>query len=303
MHILFNVVLPVFLVSGGIAMLQSRLRLNADALARTAMLIFVPALTLRAVLEAESTDSEMVLVTLAVIGELIVMLVLSELAARLLGLGHPEKGALVSSTVLGNAGALALPVLVFTYGDAAFLPGMFHVILFNVLLLPVTSVYLAVLQHASLRSALRRVASSPFLYAAILGLLLRLLGVAVPEPMIKAINLIADGAVPLMMVLLGVQLAETLEIGFPAARLPALAMLNILRLGIGPLVALGLVTLLGLEGIARTAVVINGAMPTAILASTVARDYAADVPLTTLGVLTTSILGLVTTTLWLNGLI
>jgi len=303
MQILINVVLPVFLVSGCVALLQPRLRLNGDTLARIGLLIFVPALTLRALLEADGAIGEMLRVTLAVIIVLVVLLALAELTSRWLHLGRPQRGALVSSVVLGNAGAFALPVLVFVYGDAALLPGMFHVILFNVLLLPLVSIYLAALQQASLGSALQRVARTPVVYAAIVGALVRLSGVTVPEPLLKAVDLVADGAVPLMLVLLGVQLAETFEGGLHFSRLPALAVLVSLRLVVAPLVALGAATLLGIEGVARVALVINAGMSTAILAGALARDYAADMPLATLGVLTTTVLALATTTLWLNWLL
>ncbi|MBN1919780.1 MAG: AEC family transporter [Anaerolineae bacterium] len=303
MQILVNVVLPVFLVSGGVALLQSRLRLSGDAVAQIGLLIFVPALTLRALLEAEGAIGEMLRVTLAVIIVLVILLALSELASRWLHLGRPQRGALVSSVVLGNAGAFALPVLVFVFGDAAFLPGMFHVILFNVLLLPLVSIYLAALQQASLGSALQRVARTPVVYAAVVGTLIRLSGVTVPEPLLRAIALIADGAIPLMLVLLGVQLAETFEGGLHLNRAPALGVLVALRLAIAPLAALGAAALLGIEGVARVALVINAGMSTAILAGALARDYAADMPLATLGVLTTTILSLGTTTLWLNWLL
>jgi predicted permease len=303
MQILINVVLPVFLVSGAVALLQPRLRLNGDAVARMGLLIFVPALTLRALLEAEGAIGEMLRVALAVIMVLVILLALSELASRRLHLGRPERGALVSSVVLGNAGAFALPVLVFVFGDAAFLPGMFHVILFNVLLLPLVSVYLAALQQASLGSALQRVARTPVVYAAIVGALIRLGGVTVPEPLLRAIDLIADGTIPLMLVLLGVQLAETFEGGLHLSRIPALGVLVALRLAIAPLAALGAAALLGIEGVARVALVINAGMSTAILAGALARDYAADMPLATLGVLTTTVLSLGTTTLWLNWLL
>lgn len=303
MQILINVVLPVFLVSGGVALLQPRLRLNGDALAKTGLLIFVPALTFSALLRAEGNGEELARVILAVILGLIVMLALAELTARWLHLDRPARGTLVSSVILVNSGAFALPVLLFAVGDAALLPGMFHVILFNVLLLPVASVYLAVLQQASLGSALRRVACTPMIYAAILGVLVRLSGVTLPEPLVKAVALVADGAIPLLMVLLGVQLAETFAGGWPAGRVPALAALVVLRLGIAPVVALGAATLFGLEGIARVALIINGGMSPAILASVLARDYAADVPLATLGMLITTVLGLATITLWLNWLL
>lgn len=309
MQVLLTVVLPVFLISGTVALLQPRLRLDGNALARTGLLVFVPALTFRALLQAEGDLEEMVRVTLAVILQLLVLLPFAELVARWLHLERSTRGALVCSVILVNAGAFALPVLVFAFGDAALLPGMFHVILFNVLLLPLASFYLAALQqratgaHVSLLQTLRRVAQTPIIYAAALGILVRLSGLTLPTPLLKAVALIADGAIPLLMVLLGVQLAETFANGWQVRQLPALIALSVLRLGIAPLVALGAATLLGLEGIARVALVINGGMSTAILAGALARDYAADVPLATLGVLTTTLLGLVTTTLWLNWLL
>ncbi len=309
MQILLNVVLPVFLVSGSVALLQPRLRLNGDVLAQTSLLIFVPALTFRALLQADGPIEEMARVTLAVILELAVLLILAELVARWLRLENATRGALVCSVILVNAGAFALPVLVFAFGEAALLPGMFHVILFNVLLLPLASLYLAAMQQAALGKkvsvghALRRVLRTPVIYAAMLGVLVRASGVTVPEPLFKAIALIADGAIPLLLVVLGVQLAETFSNGWQIRQAPALIALIVLRLGVAPVIALGAAVLLGIEGIARVALVINGGMSTAILAGVLTRDYAADVPLATLSVLATTIFGLATTTLWLNWLL
>ncbi len=80
-----------------------------------------------------------------------------------------------------------------------------------------------------------------------------------PGWVFNTLELLGGFAIPLMLITLGVSLA-----GLRAKRLPRSLGLSVLRLGMGFLVGVGVAEILGFEGVARGALIIECAMPVAV---------------------------------------
>ncbi len=303
MSTLFNVVLPVFLIAGVVLLLQPRLRLDGRSLSRLSLMVFVPALTFETLVLSDFTLMQLGQLALGLALVTAALLVLGELLARLLHLDAAMRGAFMLSVIMINAGAYGFPVLTFAFGAAALLPATMMVLLFNAFLLPVASIYLAAIRQAPIGKVFQQILQTPVIYAALLGLLARLTGVTLPSPLLKAVSLLAQAAIPLLLIVLGVQLAELLQQRERPRQLPALAVVLGLRLVLAPLLALLLAGWLGLEGTGRAALVIDSGMSTAILAAALAAEFEADVAFTTLSIFATTLFSLVTVTCWLNFLL
>jgi predicted permease len=94
-------------------------------------------------------------------------------------------------------------------------------------------------------------------------------GAPVPTPVARAVDMLADSALPLMIVILGMQLERAVH---PAR--PALVVVAVLLSLVGtPLMALGFASLLHITGPARQAAVVLASMPVAVTTSILAMKF------------------------------
>jgi predicted permease len=91
----------------------------------------------------------------------------------------------------------------------------------------------------------------------------------IPEPLYRAIDLTAGAAIPMMLVLLGVQLSAT-----PInSEQRVIWRSMVIRLGLSPLAAVALCMLLGIDGLERQVVILQASMPTAVVATVLATEF------------------------------
>jgi malate permease and related proteins len=300
MSTLINVVLPVFLVAGISALAQRWLQLDIDTLAHASFHLFVPALVLDVLLRPSFDGGEFGQIAAGTVLVSLVLWILFEGSGRLLGVGHKLRGALVVAILMTNAGTYGLPVLQFAFGEAALLPASAYVLSFNVILILGASLYLSALGQTSLRGAFLRLLRSPILYAALVGGVMRWLGLGLPEPVLKAVRLLGDTAISLMLVLMGLQLRQATRQGWRTVYVPAMITVLIGRFVIAPVLSWWVGSLVGMEGLTRQVFLIDNALPTAIFAGVLSAEYEADAHFATLCVFVTTIVSLATVTFWLN---
>ena len=300
MSTLVNVILPVFLVAGVAALAQRWLKLEIETLSRVSFHLFMPALVLDVLLHPSFDSGEFGRIAAATLLVSLLLGLLFEGGGRLLGLDPRLRGALVVAILMTNAGTYGLPVLQFAFGEAALLPASAYLLAFNVILILGLSLYLSVLSRSSVGGAFLSVARSPVLYAALIGGVTRALGVTLPAPVLKAVQLLAETAISLMLVLLGVQLAQAAQQGWRKAYVPALVAVLIGRFVIAPPLGGWVGTLVGLDGLTHQVFLLENAFPTAILAGVLATEYDADASFATLAVFVTTLVSLVTVTFWIN---
>jgi predicted permease len=301
MNVLVNVVLPVFLVAGLAALAQTRLRLDLQTVSRATFYLFAPALVFDGLVSSDISGAELGQIILTLLLITLALGLLGLVAARLLRLAGPTRAAFLVAILLMNAGNYGLPVNLFAFGDA----GLAHASLYftmSALLSASLGVYVSASGRASAWTALRRVAGVPLAYAAILGMVVSLAGLTVPEPLGKAIHLLGQASVPAMLVVLGVKLAETLRSRRRGLHLPALGVVAIARLALAPALAWVIAGAVGLQGLARDVTVLESAMPTAVITTILATEFDSDPPFAAMCVLVTTLGSLLTLTLWLNWL-
>ena len=302
MTVLLNVILPVILVAGVAALAQRYVKLDVRTMSRAAFYLFSPALVFDSLSTSTIGGAEFGQIAAALIAITLVLWGFGEVAGRLLKLEGPALSAFLLSMLLINAGNLGLPVVLFAFGDAGLARASAY---FTVSAAMVASlgVYLAVRGCAPSTLAMRRLASVPLIYAAILGLALNLAHLTLPEPLAKAIHLFGQASVPVMLVTLGIQLAQIGHDKLRGIHVPALATVVIARLLISPALALLAARLLGLSGLARNVVILESAMPAAVMSTILAAEFECDNNFVTVAVLVTTITSIVTLTALLNWMI
>ncbi len=301
MTVLLNIVLPVFLVAGVAALAQARLRLDIKTISRATFYLFVPSLAFDSMVSSGIGGREFGQVAAAVLLLTLLMWGLAAVAARLLRLQGPTQAAFLAAILLMNAGNFGLPINLFAFGQQGLAwASLYYTV--SAMLSSSLGVYLTARGRTSARAALRRMFGVPVVYGILLGLILNLVGQGVPEPLLKAVRLLGQASIPAMLVVLGGQLAETFHDRRNRFHLPALVVVVVARLVVAPALAWGVAWGVGLRGLAHSVVVLESAMPTAVITTILATEFGSDARFAALCALTTTLISLATLTLLLTWL-
>lgn len=295
LEVLWQVLTPIFLTAGAGYLLARRLNVRPQGLARAAFYIFSPCLLFdkfsHSSLSADDLGRLALFAVLTIAGSGLIAWGLS----RLLHLDRVAGAAFVLCAIAGNTGNYGLPANQFAFGPDALEPAVIYYAV-STLVLSTVGVYVAASGRRSARQALRNVASVPLAYAGIAGLLVWATGVTLPLPIERFTNLAGQAAIPVMLVILGMQLAEVrLRDDLGLVTVAALT-----KLISGPLLGLFFAGLLGLSGIARQAAIVEASMPTAVMAIVLATEYDTAPRFTAGVVLVSTLASLVTVTLVLT---
>jgi predicted permease len=271
-----NNLLPIILIGGVGFLLAKFLQVDSRSLGRVIFYVFSPILVFNLLLkntlplDAIAGTMGFALAAYLVIG------CLAWLTARAMRLTRPLAMALLLTALFGNTGNYGLPLVSFAFGKDA----LAHASLYYVtssLLFNTVGVLVASLGHMDFKTALLGLFKIPTMYAALLAVLLNRFQIALPLALERTTQLAADGAIPLMLVLLGLELAR---VQWGNSR-TAIAASMTLRLLVAPLVGLLLAVPFGLQGAAWQAVIVETSMPTAVTTTVLASEYRLEPSLVT----------------------
>ena len=267
--------------------------------------IFLPALVLQVLWQ---TPVDMNTVRIPLVSALAVLL--SMLAAFLIygnGLlvrrflpasAKAATGALLLAASFGNFSYLGLPVLTQTFGDWAQMVAIQFDLLASTPLLFTVGIMLARYYGGSGRGShpLLALFEVPAFWAAIAGLSLSLIGVAMPAWLGKSLDLLGSAVVPLM--LLSVGMALRWQAGW-MGRMPVLLPVIVIQLLLMPLIAWGACIGSGMPERLIAPAVVEAAMPTMVLGLVICDRFRLDTAIYAQAVTLTTFLSLLTLPLWL----
>jgi predicted permease len=197
----------------------------------------------------------------------------------------------ILSTTFMNAGNFGLPFTDFTLGSEGLAwASIFFVT--SMLTMNSVGIYIATAGAYPPADALRKLITFPAIYAIPLALVIRGMNIDIPLPILRPLELLSDATVPTMLLLLGMQIASN---GFPKQK-ALLAVSTSLRLLLSPLTAWLLALILGLTGVARSAALIEAAMPTAVFTAVLAYEFDLDPSFASSAIFATTLLSPLTLT-------
>ncbi|MDR7415209.1 MAG: AEC family transporter [Armatimonadota bacterium] len=269
---LLQVVLPVALLTGLGAWLGRRRPVDVRSLSAVSMYLFSPALVFDSLLRSSSLASHALPLFVTVVLHLLTLLLVGATAARLLRLERVQKSAFLLPVVMYNAGNYGLPLNLLTFGEEGLRLALVVFVTTGTVGTFLGGLVAAWGANGEMRRAIRSVLELPVVYAATGALLALLFRWTPPEPIQRAVRVLASGAIPLLIVTLGIQLAQTraLRWSWP------LGLAVFLRLVASPLLATGLAHAMGLEGLARRVAILQAAMPSAVNAFLYASEFRCD---------------------------
>lgn len=270
--VLLNVVGPVVLLVLTGYLLGRYRPVEVSSLAPVSMYVFAPALVFQSLTHTPLTTGYAPRLLVACGVHLLAMVGVALAVGRLLGLQGPRRAAFVLPVFHYNAGNYGLPVSLFAFGPPGFQAATLVFVVNATLGNFTAGVAAAWGSRGGLRRAVADMLRLPLVYAAALAVAVVATGWRVPEWLDRTVAILAAGAIPLLVVTLGIQLAQ----GGGVRASGELVVAGVLRLVASPLVALGLASVLGLEGVGRQVFVLVAGMPAAVNAFLFASEFGCD---------------------------
>ncbi len=233
----------------------------------------LPAFIFRVIYKADLTAGLFYIPAIAVAATLL-MFLLALAIGKAMRLDSALLGSFILASSVGNTGYIAYPLLLGFLGNAALVRGVFYDMFATVIFM--LTVGLVVCSKYGQNKTNSSIIKQFFTFVPIYGLILgfALKGVAIPEMLMRPIDIIAD--VTLGLILLSVGIA--LEPGKGIKRYSGLIGANfILKLFIAPFLVFALVKLFGLDPLTVKTMTIDASMPTALLTLVFGIKYGLDV--------------------------
>jgi predicted permease len=259
-------VLPVFLVAAAGFVLATFITIDSRSVGRLLFYLATPSLVFRSLYQMQIDYVALRQLTIVAISAALLTGLLGWLAG--IGQERRQRAALILTSAVSNNGNMGIPIALFAFGNtgAAF-ASIYYVV--SSFMSNTFGVIVASAGQTSVMAALKQSLRVPVLYAATAGLLLNTFGGKLPEGIFRSVDLLASAAVPGMLILMGIQLRSA-----PIFQEQAIVLRSVaVRLLAGPLIAWLLCQMLGVSGIERSVLIVQAAMPTAVMTAVLATEY------------------------------
>ncbi|MFC4550253.1 MULTISPECIES: AEC family transporter [Halorussus] len=271
---LTTAILPVLTVAAvGYALGRAR-EIEVEALGTVTIYVLTPALVFHSLATSSLSGAVAAKLLVGVGLFTVAMAGVAEGVGRLLGEDEPVLGALVLSSAFPNAGNYGIPLSAFAFPVVGRSTAVLFIAGQSVLMYTV-GVYLASRgEDTDFRASVAEVFRLPLVYAVLAAGLARWFGVvpATDTAAMETLKLVGDSAIPVMLLVLGIQLANTRQ----GAGLSRVGVSNGLKLVVAPLVGVAVAVVLGLaannSAVARVFVLECG-MPAAVTPLILAIEY------------------------------
>jgi predicted permease len=255
-------VLPVFLIAVAGYLFGKRKKIDLHSINDFVIYLATPALIISS-LSRNTIEiylaGEVFLSVLIIIG---VSMAVCFLAIKALKL--PIK-VYLPPALFANTGNMGLPLVLFAFGEKGFNIAILYMV--STTFLQYT-LGILILNYDERPSEIFRL---PLVYSAIAGVLLSASGWTMPVSLFRAVDLLGEASIPIMIFALGYKLSE-----IALTEVNKSFIVGGMRIFIGALLGMLAVSIFRLEGVAASVVILQSAMPPAIFNFVLAEKYNQD---------------------------
>jgi predicted permease len=266
--ILFQVVVPVFLIflTGYVG--QKVFSLHIKSISTVALYLMTPALIFRTFY---GTTLDATYLHILIYGILLTAIIIAVVKVICWFNNYPSPltSALILTTAFMNNGNLGAPLILFAFGQEAFQYAVIIMILHTIVMSTI-GIYYAARGNFNLKESMLSIAKMPILHAVVLSFFWQYLKLPMPENIFSAINLIGDASIPTIMLVLGMQLAEIKPANLDWTK--TVLALSI-RLLLSPLIAFGITLILPVDPLLSKVMIVLAATPSAAITNMYALQF------------------------------
>jgi malate permease and related proteins len=268
LSIFANDVLPIFVVASVGFALARFLGTDVRTLSRITFNALSPCLVFHLIVTSSLRADDFARMTALGLFTVLGIGLVARLATLALRLDRPLAAAFLIVVMFSNSGNYGLPVVLFAFGDRALAQASIYFVV-NAVLTYTVGVFLASAGRRSALDAMTGVLRVPAVYGVLAAAVVTGMGIHVPLAVMRPIDLLSGAALPSMILVLGMQL----ERGGRPPRPALVGLAVLLSLVVTPLLALAASHVLGLEGAARQAAIVQAGMPSAVLTTILALEF------------------------------
>jgi malate permease and related proteins len=266
--ILVEDLFPIFAVASVGFVLARRLHVDVKSLSRITFNAFAPCLVFSLLVTSQVGAAEFARIVAYTLMFVAAAGIIARLVVVPLHLDRPQLAAFLLVVMFSNAGNYGMSVILFAFGrEALARAAVFFVT--SALVMYTFGTYLASSGHRGARAALRGLLRVPAVWGLVAAGLVTWSGVALPAAVSRPIDLLGAAAIPSMLLVLGMQFERSAR----PARPGLVALASVLVLVGAPLIGFLIAWALGLTGLTRQAVLVQSAMPSAVITTIVALEF------------------------------
>jgi predicted permease len=281
----FNNLFPILLAACIGFALAKWLKINPRPLSQVIFYVFSPILVFNLISDSQLSNKDILRTLVFAILLIAGVGVITWVIGGILKFERRTLAAVLITAMFMNAGNYGLPLTSFAFGEAALaFASVFFVI--NAVATNTVGIVIASSGSTSVWNAIKGLVKFPAIYALALGILFLQFKWQLPAGLDRTVTLLSNAAIPCMLILLGMQLVHIRLDG----RVLPLILTSSMRLLIAPLLAFGLTRLFGMSGPSYQAVVLEAAMPAAVMTTILATEFDAEPTFVTTVVLITTLL-------------
>ncbi|MEW9667839.1 AEC family transporter [Ammoniphilus sp. 3BR4] len=293
--IFVNVILPVLLIFLSGYIIQRKYQMDLKPISTVAIYILSPALVFRTFYK---TPLDIQLMYIAAISLILLgaLILITTLTAKFCHYDKQQESALMLSTAFANSGNYGAPVILFAFGPVGF-DYAITIMVFHSIIMSIFGVYFASRGQSGAKLAIKTVLQMPANYAAIVAVIMYEWQIIIPDNFFQAIDMVADAAIPLVMIILGMQLAN---VSTKQMEWKGISLATVIRLIASPLLAYLICLMFPLDPVLQKVLITLAAMPSAATTTMYAVQFNAKPQFVSSSTLITTVLSFVTLTCLLN---
>ncbi|MCB9490666.1 MAG: AEC family transporter [Dehalococcoidia bacterium] len=291
LSVFLEVVLPVALIAIVGAAVGRWQSIPVRPVSTLVFYLFSPSLVFHSLATTEVPGGDALRIVAVGVLTFVAMYVVASAWSTAFRHGRPLRAGFALAAVTPNVGNMGLPVSLLAFGQAGFDVAVVNFVA-GAVLSYTAGIAVASMAGGSAAKALQAPFRYPVVYAATAGVAVNAMNIDLPVTIAAPVETLAGAAVPVMLVVLGLQLHGAAGLG----DLRDTAAANVLRLLVAPVAAWFIATAVGLDALARDTLVVLAAMPTAVIATVLATEFNARPDFVTRSVVLSTLLSMLTVT-------
>ncbi len=268
MNVILRAIVPVFSIVALGYVLGFFKELDTKTLSELTLYLLTPGLVFTSLMESHILARRLLSTVAFAFLIFAALALVSWTLTRLLRYTAAETSGFVLSTTLMNCGNLGLPLIYFAFGTEGLAIAVIFLVCF-VIILNTFGIFTAAGGHLPAARALQEIYRLPALYAIAFALLIKGFHLTIPPLLWKPIQMIGHAAIPIILIVLGIQLTHANL----KDRLGRIGLAVGVRLLFTPVLAVLIFALLPADALTRRVLIIQSSGPTAVNAVILATKY------------------------------
>lgn len=263
---------------------------DVDSLNNIVIYILLPCMIFHALYTADlSLLPQLGILPFVILASSFITGIISYFILKAFNISDKRLWSILITVMIANTGFMGYPVSLGIYGHEGFLRAIFCDTATMAIFL-ILSFVLILKFGGNIKTAIKKIALFPPLWAIVFGILLNLTNIPIGPVIDNTVNYLGNGAIPLIMLSLGISI--DLE-GLRRSK-SAIIFTSIVKLAFFPFIAFLIVSFLGLSDLQYEVSIVEAAMPSGMLSMLLAITYKLDFELTSDCILINTVFSLVT---------